>query len=134
MNNMKIIHLPKGALSVMKDAINEKGEILSLDGAIRGISSYLIFCEEPTVLWEISEFLCGSNILAEKVFKKSLKALAEEGEFSYQKRRKIIEKNLSDCVKITDTLNFEGFLNFRLGEYIKLLCRAVMLSFRDSFC
>lgn len=131
MESLKIIHLPEGALSVMKDAITKEGEVLRRDSVIRGISGYLIFCEEPSVLWKISEFLCGEGALAERIFKRTLKTLSEDGDFSYRKRRDIIEKNLIDCLKITDRLDFDGFINFRLGEYINLLCRAVLISAFD---
>ncbi len=133
MEKLKITHLPKGALSVMKDVITEEGDVLSVDGAVRGIASYLIFCEEPLALREISEFLCEDNIIAERVFIKTLKLLSKDGAFSYRNRRKIIEKNLFECLRLTDRLNFEGFINFRLGEYLNLLCRAVTCSALDYF-
>ena len=117
----------------MKDAITEEGDVLSLDGAIRGIASYLIFCEEPEALRKIAEFFCEDSLLAELVFKKTLRILSKDGEFSYQERRKIIEKNLSDCLKLTDRLDFEGFVNFRLWEYLNLLCRAVALTALNYF-
>ncbi len=133
MENFKILHLPKGALSVMKEAITEEGDVLSLDGAIRGIASYLIFCEEPMALYRIAEFLCEDYISAEIIFRNTLRLLSKDGEFSYQNRRKIIEKNLYDCLKLTDRLDFEGFINFRLWEYLNLLCRAVALAALNYF-
>ena len=46
----------------------------------------------------------------------------------YMSRFGIIKKKLSDCFSTADTISLEGFINFRLSEYIKELEDVVDLS------
>lgn len=66
-----------------------------------------------------------------EIWKTSMHQLLDDEYFKnedYISRFGIIKRNLLDCFNTTDTISLEGFINFRLNEYIRELEDVVSMS------
>ena len=131
---LKIINLPKGAKSVLKDIIKSDGTVRNKSEAIFVLSDYLILSEEPSAVYDIAEFVAGNEAgISGKIAKRAFSIMAEDKDFSLIERRKAIMESLAECANETEELNFEGFLTFRTEKYIRLLYGAVYKAAEEVF-
>lgn len=123
---IKITNLPKDAKNALKDIIKSDGTVKNEKEAIYALSDYLILSEGPSAIYDIAKFVAENESgLSDKIAKRAFIKMTEDEEFSLFERRKALIKSLSDCIKETNELNFEGFLTFRTEKYISLLYGAV---------
>lgn len=131
---LRIINLPKGAKSVLKDIIKSDGTVRNESEAIFALSDYLILSEEPSAVYDIAEFVAGNEAgFSGKIAKRAFSIMAEDKDFSLIERRKAIMESLAECANETEELNFEGFLTFRTEKYIRLLYGAVYKAAEEVF-
>lgn len=105
-------------------AVDCEGRIADRKKAVSALSDYVILYEEPELLFDMCVYASGVEM--KEVLGKLYELLNSDGKFSYGKRRKLIEKELLKCINENETLNFIGFLRFRLYEYENLLLSAVL--------
>jgi len=96
------------------------------------LTEYILLNNEYILIKNIifSDYLYLSNSEKNKILDKTYSLITtNENEFLKMlivlKRRFLIKQSVLEVLKETTTINITGFINFRLGEYKKMLCELI---------
>ncbi len=124
-----ITGIPPAARELAGESIAEDGLVTDEEKALSALSDYVILYEEPIIISEMCAFLSGSDY--EQTAEKAEELFLSSPGLSYQARKKAIGDELSKCFYENETLNFTGFLHFRLSDYEDLLFLGVNAAFGE---
>lgn len=124
-----ITGIPPAARELAGDSIAEDGLVTDEKRALSALSDYVLLYEEPIIISEMCAFLSGNDY--EKTAEKAQELLLSSPGLSYRTRKKVIEDELFSCFCENETLNFTGFLHFRLSDYENLLFLGVNAAFGE---
>ncbi|MDP4134235.1 MAG: putative sporulation protein YtxC [Bacillota bacterium] len=122
---LKIEGLPYGEEHYLGALPGEESVILEKSEAVSSLARYIIDKKEPELIMGIIK--SGYSDCSEEEqagIMNAVSAIASSGvraNICYNRRRRLIERSLSDYANSSDKLILEGFMRFRLEEYKKAL-------------
>jgi putative sporulation protein YtxC len=132
----------ENCLTIMFDGcIRRKGRkyLVTINRLSDMLADYILKSYEKNILEKIISRICSGlskkdrdeiyRIACMRLYKRNEDSLGDLIDY----RRKLISEKISEYLKSSDKITLEGFITFRLGEYVKTLETEVERSIRQYF-